>query len=46
MLPVPFFCDVFVGEPMAWSQDREAFMGEFAERMTGLAAEGRFPPWE
>lgn len=45
-LLVPFFCDVFVGEPMAWSGDREGYMGELGNRMLALSAEGRFPPWE
>jgi 1-acyl-sn-glycerol-3-phosphate acyltransferase len=43
---VPFFCDVFVGEPVKWSGDKASFMGHFAERMALLAAEGGFPPWE
>lgn len=46
MLPVPFFCDVFVGESMARDADRDSFMKGFAERMTSLAAEGRFPSWD
>ena len=46
LLPVPFFCDVFVGEPLRGRQDTHAFMDELAQRMTALAAEGSFPPWE
>lgn len=46
LLPVPFFCDVFVGEPLHGQQDTHAFMDELAQRMTALAAEGAFPPWE
>ena len=45
-LPVPFFCDVFVGEPLHGRQDTHAFMDELAARMTALAEEGSFPPWE
>ena len=45
-LPVPFFCDVFVGEPLHGQPDTHAFMDELARRMTALAAEGSFPPWE
>jgi 1-acyl-sn-glycerol-3-phosphate acyltransferase len=43
---VPFFCDVFPGEPVAWTGDKASFMEQFAARMTGLASEGGFPPWE
>jgi 1-acyl-sn-glycerol-3-phosphate acyltransferase len=45
-LLVPFFCDVFVGEPMTWTGDRGSFMGELEDRTKGLAAEGQFPAWE
>jgi len=45
-LLVPFFCDVFVGEPMSWGNDREAYMAALDERMQQLAAEGRFPSWD
>src|SRR6185436_2835778 len=46
LLPVPFFCDVFVGEALHGRQDTHAFMDELAARMTALAEEGSFPPWE
>ncbi len=45
-LLVPFFCDVFVGEPMHWSGDRRAFITELEDRTRDLAAEGQFPAWE
>lgn len=45
-LLVPFFCDVFVGEAMAWCGDRRAFMAELERRTSALAAEGRLPAWE
>lgn len=45
-LPVPFFCDVFVGEPITWSGDRGAFMDELTCAMEALSAEGTFPDWE
>lgn len=45
-LPVPFFCDVFVGEPLSWPGDREAFMTRLKEAMTSLRGEGTFSPWE
>ena len=45
-VPVPFFCDVFVGEPLFGADDPKAFVAALSERMTALAAEGRFAPWE
>jgi 1-acyl-sn-glycerol-3-phosphate acyltransferase len=45
-LLVPFFCDVFVGEPMSWTGDRRSYMRQLDERMKQLAAEGNFPTWE
>jgi 1-acyl-sn-glycerol-3-phosphate acyltransferase len=45
-LLVPFFLDVFVGEPMHWSGDRERFLADYRAAMDALAAEGHFPPWE
>jgi 1-acyl-sn-glycerol-3-phosphate acyltransferase len=45
-LPVPFFCDVFVGERLPWPGSRDAFMESLKEAMKRLADEGRFAPWE
>ncbi|MBW3539836.1 MAG: 1-acyl-sn-glycerol-3-phosphate acyltransferase [Planctomycetes bacterium] len=45
-LLVPFFCDVFVGEPLCWTGDKDRFMAELTGRMSALAAEGEFPAWE
>jgi 1-acyl-sn-glycerol-3-phosphate acyltransferase len=45
-VPVPFFCDVFVGEPLPRADDRKLYMQELRERMDALAAEGRFAEWE
>jgi 1-acyl-sn-glycerol-3-phosphate acyltransferase len=42
---VPFFCDVFVGDPFVGNGDRQAFMRELTTRMTQLAQEGHFPEW-
>jgi 1-acyl-sn-glycerol-3-phosphate acyltransferase len=43
---VPFFVDVFVGEPVAWTGDRDSYLEEFRARIEGLAAEGHSPAWE
>lgn len=45
-LLVPFFCDVFVGEPLPLAEDKAAFMATLEQGMAGLAAEGDFAPWE
>ena len=45
-LPVPFFCDVFVGKKMAKADDRKAFMAAMEASIQDLAAEGKFPAWE
>jgi 1-acyl-sn-glycerol-3-phosphate acyltransferase len=45
-LPVPFFCDVFVGEPVAWTGDRASYLEELRKRLEALAAEGRFAAWD
>lgn len=45
-LLVPFFVDVFVGQPLAFGGDRDRYMAEYRERLLALAAEGHFPAWE
>ncbi len=45
-LLVPFFVDVFVGEPLRFDGDRDRYMAEYRERILALAAEGHFPAWE
>jgi 1-acyl-sn-glycerol-3-phosphate acyltransferase len=45
-LLVPFFCDVFIGQPLYWQGERKAFMEELGKRMAGLAEEGHFSSWE
>jgi 1-acyl-sn-glycerol-3-phosphate acyltransferase len=45
-LLVPFFCDVFVGDPLYGSNDRRGFMDQLQERMEVLAQEGNFPIWK
>jgi 1-acyl-sn-glycerol-3-phosphate acyltransferase len=43
---VPFFCDVFVGQPFYWQSNRRAFMDDLQNHMQQLADEGDFAPWE
>jgi len=45
-LLVPFFCDVFIGEAVSWSGDRESFMAQLDNSLQQLAAEGEFPEWD
>lgn len=45
-LLVPFFCDVFVGEPVVWQGSREDFMRRLDDDVHTLAAQGQFPTWE
>lgn len=42
---VPFFVDIFVGEALAWSGDRAAFMQRYREAMDSLAGEERRADW-
>ena len=43
---VPFFCDVFVGEPLPWTGERRSYMRQLDERMKQLADERNFPVWD
>jgi 1-acyl-sn-glycerol-3-phosphate acyltransferase len=43
---VPFFCDVFIGEPIEWSGDRRAFTREIEAALNKLSDEGEFAAWE
>jgi 1-acyl-sn-glycerol-3-phosphate acyltransferase len=45
-LPVPFFCDVFVGEPLEPVSEKERFLAGLKARFEALRAEGTFPEWE
>ena len=45
-LPVPFFADAFVGEPLAWQGTRAASMQALEARFQQLEEEGRFDAWE
>lgn len=43
---VPFFCDVFLGEPLRWTGDKDSFMAALTGGIEALAAEGELPAWE
>lgn len=43
---VPFNCDVIAGEAITWTGDAGSFMEALEIRMSDLAAQGHFQPWE
>lgn len=45
-LPVPFFCDAFVGEPLEREAEKEPFLAGLKARFEALRAEGTFPEWK
>jgi 1-acyl-sn-glycerol-3-phosphate acyltransferase len=45
-IPIPFFCDVFVGENLVWPGDKKLFMEQLEKRFQSLTEEGHFAPWE
>jgi 1-acyl-sn-glycerol-3-phosphate acyltransferase len=44
-LLVPFFVDVFVGEPVGWTGNRDEYMEALQRRFDELRTEGRRPDW-
>jgi 1-acyl-sn-glycerol-3-phosphate acyltransferase len=44
-LLVPFFCDVYVGEPIKWNGDHDAYMELVKERFKELDQEGQQAEW-
>lgn len=44
-LLVPFFCDVFVGEPLPREGARRAFMDRLDQAFRALSAEAKVRPW-
>lgn len=45
-LLVPFIIDVFIGEELRWTGDRQTFMNELETRISELVEEGHFDPWQ
>ena len=46
IVPVPFTCDVAVGNRVPWTGDRHDFMRRLRAEMTHLRREGHFSAWE
>lgn len=44
-LLVPFFVDVFVGEPVPWEGDRDRYLDRYRTELARLSEEGSFAPW-
>lgn len=45
-LPVPFFCDVNIGDAIHWTGDRATFMDELRASMSQLAETGHANTWD
>ena len=45
-LLIPFFVDVFIGDPMTWTGDKKEFVEQLSSRLKALANEGRFAEWD
>lgn len=45
-LPVPFFCNIYVGDPLGWNGDRADFMVSLQEEMARLSEMGHVTEWE
>lgn len=43
---VPFFCDIFIGNPIYWQHSKETLMTTLKERFSQLALEGNFQVWQ
>lgn len=44
-LPIPFFLDVFVGEPVAWQGDHEQFVDALKAKVLELGSHDYLPDW-
>ena len=45
-LPVPFFCDIFVGTPIFYQTSKDHFMIQIKQSFDGLTSEEKLPVWE
>lgn len=44
-LPIPFFCDVFIGETLGWTNSRETYMEKLNSAMKDLSTENYTSSW-
>lgn len=44
-LLVPFFCDVYVGDPIQWNGDRDLYMEQVREKFEQLDQQGQQSEW-
>jgi 1-acyl-sn-glycerol-3-phosphate acyltransferase len=45
-LLVPFFCDVWLGNPLHWTGNKQSFMDLLNQSIQELAAAGNFSAWQ
>jgi 1-acyl-sn-glycerol-3-phosphate acyltransferase len=45
-LLVPFFCDVFIGHPLTWEEDKKRYMEKLDKAMHDLENEEQFAQWK
>ena len=45
-LPVPFFCDIFIGERQEWCGDKKQFIHQLRDVIQKLEEQGNFPQWQ
>ena len=43
---VPFFCDIFLGNPLSFDNDKNTFMDKLNNSFQALAGEGNFAVWK
>jgi 1-acyl-sn-glycerol-3-phosphate acyltransferase len=44
-LIVPFFCDIFIGDPLSWQGDKTGYMHKLEQSFATLAEQGNFKEW-
>jgi 1-acyl-sn-glycerol-3-phosphate acyltransferase len=46
ILPVPFFCDIFVGHPVPWCDDHHVYVDHLRSSLESLSTEDHLAAWE